>query len=112
MTNVRSIGGETVDFGDGVVRVWDLAVDPACPLESQVDALLEDMAQVAFDNGHVILDVGWYPQGSPDGCFRVMVVVGSDWQHPAYDARTRDIGGLRQSVLRALQIVGELRLND
>lgn len=73
-------------FRWGRVTYNRFCVDPTVPLAQQVDELTEDLLQVAYEND-VVLDVGWYPEFSPDGHFRVVVVTDCNWEEPRFNRR-------------------------
>jgi hypothetical protein len=77
MLDYRTLGSGRVTYDS-----WN--IDPSVPLAQQTENLTEDLLQVAYENC-VILDVGWYPELSPDGQFGVKVVLDYDWQEPWFD---------------------------
>lgn len=68
-------------LGPGRVTHDSLIIDPSVPLADQAENLTEDLLQVEYENC-VVLDVGWYADLSPDGRFRVFVVLDLDWEEP------------------------------
>jgi len=69
------------DLQSGVASVsWVLEVT-ADPVDPGRNHLREDLVQFVLDRG-TIVDVGWYPELSTDGCFKVFVVVDQDWTTP------------------------------
>ena len=71
-----------IDWRSGKVVFWDLgSVDLQRPLREQVSELKEDLAQVEFP-GRILIDVGWYPEFSIKGAFRISVVRNSNWDEP------------------------------
>ena len=89
------------DWGSGKVVEWKLSnLDEARPLTAQVDELMEDMAGVTYAGG--VIDVGWYPEGSPDGSFTVHVVRGSDWESPIMKRRCKSMRALRRLLVEAI----------
>jgi hypothetical protein len=74
---------EDFDWRAGRVEYWTLdriGGDDA-PADHRRWDLKEDLALVRFP-GEVCLDIGWYPQGSPDGRFVMLVVRDEDWCTP------------------------------
>lgn len=85
--NYRREGIKMLDYrilGSGRVTYDSLQIDPSKPLADQTENLTEDLLQVEYENG-ILLDVGWYPELSPDGCFRVRVIQDLDWQEPWFN---------------------------
>jgi hypothetical protein len=78
------------DLQTGVEMVcWELAAldDPVDPKR---DFLREDLVQVVFHSG-TIVDVGWYPSFSGDGAFKVVLVLGQNWEAPLRTAHCRTV---------------------
>ena len=94
---------EEIDWRSGRVEQWDLSeIDSNIPLSHQTDSLKEDMAQVLYGS-HVVLDVGWYPSGSPDGAFRVVVVNEHLWSAPMFKRRCATMLELRVCLELAVE---------
>lgn len=95
------------DFGE--VIFWDLVfLDPLKPLSEQVEDLKEDLAQVKY--GDQVLDIGWYPEFSPEGAFVVKVVCGTNWDKPMFQESRRTIEGLIQCLKAAITVAKSARL--
>jgi hypothetical protein len=56
--------------------------------------LMEDLLQLKHPSTDLTLDVGWYPDGSPNGEFILMVIIEGDWQRPLLRFATRELGVL------------------
>lgn len=82
-----------IDFGRGQVTFYDLNLRCDLPLEQQLSELKEDLLQVDY-LGRYLIDVGWYPEFSADGCFRVMVIEGHDWAKPVGEATCKTLPDL------------------
>jgi hypothetical protein len=95
---------EDIDWGCGHVTFWDLlGIDERVQLTAQVDELKEDLAQVAYPDG-VLLDVGWYPEFSADGAFRVSVVRADDWDEPLFVERCQSVAQLKNALRTAVAV--------
>jgi hypothetical protein len=93
---------EYFDFGNGEVVHWDLArIDPAAPMDQQIDELKEDLAQVRFDQ-NTMLDIGWYPEFSREGSFVVVVIRNEEWESPIYRRECSDMAELGLAVSQAV----------
>jgi len=85
----------------GAIEVhWDLDIRDDETLGSIRHHLKEDLIQITF--GDVVVDVGWYPEFSPNGCFRTYVVVNEDWERPVRVIESRTISDLRNALKDAL----------
>jgi hypothetical protein len=78
------------DLQTGVDNVyWELDATED-PVDPERDLLREDLIQIALQNG-TTLDVGWYPEFSRDGEFKVVLVANHDWGAPLRSTRCRTI---------------------
>lgn len=55
------------------------------------ELLGEDLLQVKHKDIDIILDVGWYPEASPTGQFKLVVIRGTDWTNPLVQLQTRSL---------------------
>ncbi|HML51387.1 MAG TPA: hypothetical protein PKD84_08255 [Propionicimonas sp.] len=93
---------EHIDWETGEVEFWDLDfLDPLTPLSQQREGLKEDLAQVRFGNG-VLIDVGWYPEGSVTGEFVIRVITDTNWDEPLLVASHRAVEGLVAALQEAV----------
>ena len=61
------------DYGENVLDLCvDFDYDKSKTLSDQIDILKEDLIQIQYENGYII-DVGWYPEFSKNGSFKVYV---------------------------------------
>lgn len=86
-----------VEVAPGQITLDDLVLDPETPLALQADHLKEDLLSVAFRNG-CVLDVGWYPEGSPDGEFGISLSQNPDAWEPFAGRDCRSIPALHHAV--------------
>lgn len=59
--------------------------------DSDWELLGEDLLQVKHKNTDTILDVGWYPEASPTGQFKLVVIHGTNWANPLVEFQTRSL---------------------
>jgi hypothetical protein len=98
---------DAIDWKNGRVTFWDLdAVDPDSPLGDR-DALKEDLAQIVYP-ADVLIDVGWYPEFSSKGSFRIFLIRGSNWDLPVTTASARTGRGLLRALNRAVRAAESL----
>ena len=65
---------ENFDFGKDIISSYiDFDVDEKYSLITQIDSLKEDLIQIQYSNDFII-DVGWYPEFSLSGCFKVFLL--------------------------------------
>jgi hypothetical protein len=76
------------------------AIDPQILAANDSDWELfgEDLLQVKHKNTDTILDVGWYPEASPAGQFKLVVIHGKDWANPLVQFRTRSLDEIAVSI--------------
>lgn len=66
------------------VRITFNNLDTICldkPLSEQLYVLKEDLLQLEIGEDYLI-DVGYYPEFSLDGEFKVLIIKGNDWSEP------------------------------
>lgn len=56
-------------------------ISPDKPLSEQLDVLKEDLLQLEIGEDYLI-DVGYYPEFSLDGEFKVFIIRDHDWAEP------------------------------
>ena len=95
--------GQPLALGEARVTYDSLsALDLRQPVDVLVDDLGEDLLQITCANGDIV-DVGWYPAWSEEGCLRVVAVRGQDWEAPVFSARPdKDPQALLQALRAAL----------
>jgi HEAT repeat protein len=57
----------------------------------------EDLLQVVHPSG-LRIDLGWRPDGSPAGAYRLVVVQGDDWSHPVHSATLGSLAEVLSAV--------------
>jgi hypothetical protein len=91
------------------VLYWDLAdVDPDRPLLEQLSALKEDLLQVIASEAFII-DVGWYPEFSPDGSFGVVLIRDENWANPVAQRTCGSILELKRCLRETLRVASNFR---
>ncbi len=95
--------GQPLALGEARITYDSLsALDLRQPVDVLVDDLGEDLLQITCANGDIV-DVGWYPAWSEEGCLRVVAVRGQDWAAPVFSARPdKDPQALLQALRAAL----------
>jgi len=88
----------------------DLDPETLAPDSPDWVSFTEDLLQIG-NEGNVVLDVGWYPDGSPSGRYRLVVVVDRDWTTPRVRWGGRSLRELvaeidRQLAALAIQFPG------
>lgn len=53
------------------------------------------------------IDVGWYPDMDPDGCYRILVIRNAEWEKPLEKYESRDIDDIIIKVEEFLEKYGE-----
>lgn len=85
-------------MGCETVTYWALdRINEGVALLDQVNELKEDLAQVRLDE-ETLLDIGWYPEFSPEGLFVVTVVRREDWEAPLYRKEADTLDALRVAI--------------
>lgn len=62
------------------------------------ELLTEDLLHLEHTPTGLVMDVGWYPEASPQGTFKLEVIRGSDWDQPLTTFRTRSLRELSERV--------------
>ena len=69
---------DKLDYGSGIkYKYVDFDYDNNKDLLEQLDILKEDLIQIQYNNGYII-DVGWYPEFSRNGLFKVYIFENAD----------------------------------
>ena len=53
------------------------------------------------------IDVGWYPDMDPNGCYRIQVIRNNEWEEPLEKYESRDIDDIIIKVEEFLEKYGE-----
>ena len=96
---------EDIKFGEGISRRYEgCFIDGKLPLKMQVELLKEDLFQIVYRNNYII-DVGWYPEFSENGNFRIMLVKDGDWVNTILDNTCNDLKILEEFMEEYVAIV-------
>ena len=60
--------------------------------------LVEDLLQVHHVRRKLLLDVGWYPDSQPEGCFQMILLRNKDWDNPLRMFKTKELSELVQQI--------------
>lgn len=95
------------EWRSGRVLFWDMMnINNSEPLHAQLNQLKEDLVQVEFPN-ETILDIGWYPEFSPEGSFVLTVIRKKNWEEPLFTRKCSDISDLRLCIEQGI-VIAEL----
>ncbi len=65
--------------------------------------LSEDLFQASFDEGQLIIDMGWYgDQSTNKGQFKVLVIYASDWDFPVITLYAKSLSEVTQILEKTL----------
>lgn len=96
---------EEIDFGKGVNKKYiDFNVNKDIPLDKQIDWLKEDLVQVIYYNNYLI-DIGWYPEFSEEGFFRIVIVKDYQWEDTILQKNCRDLNLLEEYLQECINII-------
>ncbi|WP_013321363.1 hypothetical protein [Gloeothece verrucosa] len=56
------------------------------------ELFIEDLLQLQNSQYNLILDLGWYPEGDPNGCYKLILIQHQDWEAPlaTYQSKKKD----------------------
>jgi hypothetical protein len=63
--------------------------------------LKEDLFQISYENDYII-DVGWYPEFSVKGNFRIVVVKDYNWDTFIIEKKCKDLNTLDQLMKKCV----------
>ncbi|MBV7498086.1 hypothetical protein ACIPLA_21505 [Pseudomonas sp. NPDC086112] len=66
-----------------------------------VDELKEDLFQAVFPHNQLI-DIGWHPEFSEKGTFRISLIKEYDWEHPVFSEKAKSWTELNKAISNAL----------
>lgn len=99
---------EKINFGNGVLsKHFGSKIYLNISLESQIDALTEDILQVNYSNSYCI-DVGWYPEFNIKGHFLVLIIFSDDWENPIKKITCNKIDDLLPAITECIDIIQDL----
>ena len=85
-----------IDWKGGTVTLWDLdELTEGKPLvPDQCVHLKEDLAQIVYRNARLI-DIGWYPEFSAQGCFFIKIIEDGSWEKPLAEDHCESLVNLK-----------------
>ncbi|WP_433588151.1 hypothetical protein [Pseudomonas koreensis] len=97
ITEIEKLGG-TVTFDD------ISQLDQSAEISIIVDELKEDLFQAALPFEQII-DIGWYPEFSEHGAFKVSLISNFNWEKPIYSEKAKDWAELKNAIKNTLKKV-------
>lgn len=97
---------KNINLFGGVIEYDDFFVNPDIPFEKQLHAYKEDMLQISFGKNFLI-DVGYYPEMDPKGCFVVYAIQGYDWINPLVEIECRSLSELKKTIEETAALLSE-----
>ena len=73
------------------------------------DYRTEDIWFAESPDGRIAIDVGWYPDGDPEGGFRCMLVLNRNWASPNEEMETLDPKAIWTWVTKKLSQAGRAK---
>ncbi|PTT32561.1 hypothetical protein [Pseudomonas sp. HMWF021] len=91
---ITSLGGKIIF--DEISKLSNLEISLI------IDDLKEDLLQASFPSGQ-ILDIGWYPEFSENGSFKILLISNRDWDSPTYSETAKTWKSLGKALKNALK---------
>lgn len=98
---------QNINFGCGKVTYNDFDIELNIPIENQLYSLKEDLIQVDYDERYII-DIGWYPEFSLDGSFRIVAIENYDWGSPLFTYSCKTLEQLHSAIEESVDRVEKL----
>ncbi|WP_085712123.1 MULTISPECIES: hypothetical protein [unclassified Pseudomonas] len=96
---------EEIENLGGTITFDDLSqLDQSTEISSIVDELKEDLFQATFPFQQII-DIGWYPEFSENGEFKVSLVSNSNWEKPIHSEKAKNWTELKNAIENTLKKV-------
>lgn len=87
----------------GVITFDDIShIDQSIDRSMIIDDLKEDLFQALFPHDQ-ILDIGWYPEFSENGTFRISLIKAYDWEKPTFSDKAKTWEELHKAISNALK---------
>ena len=93
----------TIDFKSGRIIYDEFQIDFSLPFSEQEDCLTEDLLQVEYENGYLIV-LGWYPEYDENGKFILQLIKNDKWERPIYKKQSRDWKQLRKDLIKTIDM--------
>lgn len=85
----------------GTVTLDDLSNLNGSDISLITDELKEDLLQASFPLEQII-DIGWYPEFSEEGYFRISLISNQNWESPTYSETAKTWIDLEKALTNAL----------
>lgn len=95
---------DKINLQAGKIIYNEFHIDFKKPFSEQLDALMEDLVQIDYEDGYLI-DLGWHPEYNPQGNFFVQVIKDYNWEKPIYKQQSSDGKQLKELLLKAIDII-------
>lgn len=96
---------DEIDFSPGKIIYLEFNFDKNKTVSEQIFEFKEDICQIEYDNGYLI-DIGYYPEFSIDGNFKVYLIKDLDWENPIIEKAAASIDDL---IIEVSEIVSYVR---
>lgn len=87
---------------NGVIKLNDCNFNIDDAVEDIYHELKEDLLQIEL-NFTYLIDVGWYPEFSKDGTFKILLIKDYDWDNPEEEYKTRNLEKLYEIVTELIK---------
>lgn len=96
-TEIKKLGG-TINFND----ISNL--DQGSEMSLILDELKEDLFQASLPFEQ-ILDIGWYPEFSETGAFKISLIERCEWENPIHSEKAKNWTDLKNAFENTLKKV-------
>tara|TARA_Y100000385_G_scaffold291975_1_gene375009 strand:+ start:12196 stop:12555 length:360 start_codon:yes stop_codon:yes gene_type:complete len=98
---------QEIELPDGITLVFSdfSTYDPSTQysLELSSKYISEDLFQASFDEGRLVIDLGWYGDVETNiGEYKIQIIYGSDWDYPVTTIFAKSQGEARDTLIRVL----------
>ncbi|WP_180699523.1 hypothetical protein [Pseudomonas crudilactis] len=85
----------------GTITFDDLSTLVGSDITLVTDGLKEDLLQASLPLEQII-DIGWYPEFSENGAFRISLISDQNWESPIYSESAKTWAELEKALYHAL----------
>jgi hypothetical protein len=85
----------------GTIILDDLSALVGSDIALVIDELTEDLLQASLPLEQII-DIGWYPEFSENGAFRISLISDQNWETPTYSESAKTWAELEKALDHAL----------
>ncbi|GLH18730.1 hypothetical protein N7632_17315 [Pseudomonas atacamensis] len=93
---------------DGKITFDELTSLDGSKIALPTDKLREDLLQASFPHEQII-DIGWYPEFSEHGAFRISLIANQNWNSPIYTETAKTLDDLEKALDNTLDKVKKLK---